>query len=445
MTITKHKKIKNVTFKRRLNTIVLPIQGEIQEVKSGWKKVYVYGEPYTRGYAHGFLLFEELTKIKTVLPFIIKDQLNITISEYMKKNKELIVPIVKKRYHEFYEELRGISHGARYKGVDISIDYLIAWNAFLSLYSYYQDGSNIEKCTAFIACGNATENNDIIMAHNTHSDFATGQLLNIVLHVNPTSGNEFVMQTSAGFIASSTDWFIAKNRIIGCETTISNINYTPVFGAPYFCRIRQVMQYANSLDDCVNIMSENNAGDYACSWLFGDIKSNEIMLFELGLNTYNIQKTKNGVFYGMNNPISFKIRNLETINNSISDISTSSGSRNERLNYLLNTEYYGKINIQNAKIIVSDHYDSFLKKEHIGFRNICRHSESEEEPKKALYGSIDSKITNSKIASEMKFWGRFGSGCGRSFKIKEFVNKYSEYKKWENVVDDFKPYRWVIL
>ena len=45
----------------------------------------------------------------------------------------------------------------------------------------------------------------------------------------------------------------------------------------------------------------------------------------------------------------------------------------------------------------------------------------------------------------MKFWGRFGSGCGRSFKIKEFVNKYSEYKKWENVVDDFKPYRWVIL
>jgi hypothetical protein len=362
----------------------------------------------------------------------------------MKKNKELIVPIVKKRYFEFYEDLRGISDGARYKGVDISIDYLIAWNAFLSLYSYYQDG-NIEKCSAFIACGNATENNDIIMAHNTHSDFATGQLLNIVLHVNPTSGNEFVMQTSAGFIASSTDWFIAKNGIIGCETTISNINYKPLFGAPYFCRIRQVMQYANSLDDCVNIMSENNAGDYACSWLFGDIKSNEIMLFELGLKTYNIQKTKNGVFYGMNNPISFKIRNLETINNSISDISTSSGSRNERLNYLLNTEYYGKINIQNAKIIVSDHYDSFLKKEHIGFRNICRHSESEEESKKALYGSIDSKITNSKIASEMKFWGRFGSGCGRSFKIKEFVNKYSEYKKWENVVDDFKPYRWVIL
>jgi hypothetical protein len=441
---TKEKK-KNVTFKRRLNTVVLPIQGEIQEVKSGWKKVYIYGEPYTRGYAHGYLLFEELNRVKTVLPFIVKEQLNITISEYMKKNKEIIVPIVKKKYFEFYEELRGISDGARYKGVDISVDYLIAWNAFLSLYSYYEDG-NVERCTAFIACGNATENNDIVMAHNTHSDFATGQLLNIVLHVNPKSGNEFVMQTSAGFIASSSDWFISKNGIIGCETTISNINYKPVFGAPYFCRIRQVMQYANSLDDCVNIMSENNAGDYASSWLFGNTTQNEIMLFELGLKTYNIQKTKNGVFYGMNTPISFKIRNLETFQNTVSDISTSSGSRNERLNYLLNEKYYGKINIQNAKLIISDHYDSFLKKEHIGFRNICRHSETEEdESNRALYGSTDSKITNSKMVSEMKFWGRFGSGCGRSFKIKEFVNKYSEYKKWESVVDDFKPYRWVIL
>jgi hypothetical protein len=441
---TKEKK-KNVTFKRRLNTVVLPIQGEIQEVKSGWKKVYIYGEPYTRGYAHGYLLFEELNRVKTVLPFIIKEELNITISEYMKKNKEIIVPIVKKQYFEFYEELRGISDGARYKGLDISVDYLIAWNAFLSLYCYYKHG-NVERCTAFIACGNATENNDIVMAHNTHSDFATGQLLNIVLHVNPKSGNEFVMQTSAGFIASSSDWFISKNGIIGCETTISNINYKPVFGSPYFCRIRQVMQYANSLDDCVNIMSENNAGDYACSWLFGDIKSNEIMLFELGLKTYNIQKTKNGVFYCMNTPISFKIRNLETFQNTVSDISTSSGSRNERLNYLLNEKYYGEINVQNAKIIIGDHYDSFLKKEHIGFRNICLHSEIEEdESNRALYGSIDSKITNSKMVSEMKFWGRFGSGCGRSFKIKEFVNKYSEYKKWENVVDDFKPYRWVIL
>ena len=81
-------KKKNVTFKRRLNTVVLPVQGEIQEVKSGWKKVYIYGEPYTRGYAHGYLLFEELNRVKSVLPFIIKEQLSITISEYMKKNKE---------------------------------------------------------------------------------------------------------------------------------------------------------------------------------------------------------------------------------------------------------------------------------------------------------------------------------------------------------------------
>jgi hypothetical protein len=220
----KNKKVKNVTFKNKVKSVILPIQGEIQEVKSGWKKVYIYGEPYIRGYAHGYLLFEELKRVKIVLPFIIKDQLKITLSEYMNKNKEMIVPIVKTHYFELYEELRGISDGAKRNGVNISVDYLIAWNAFLSLYSYYKDG-NIERCSAFIACGDATENGDIIMAHNTHSDYATGQLLNIVLRVNPTVGNEFVIQTSAGFIASSSDWFISKSGIIGCETTISNINY----------------------------------------------------------------------------------------------------------------------------------------------------------------------------------------------------------------------------
>jgi hypothetical protein len=45
----------------------------------------------------------------------------------------------------------------------------------------------------------------------------------------------------------------------------------------------------------------------------------------------------------------------------------------------------------------------------------------------------------------MKFWGRFGSGCGRHLNIKEFIQKYKIYKKWENVVDDFKSYRWVII
>ena len=65
------------------------------------------------------------------------------------------------------------------------------------------------------------------------------------------------MQTSAGLISSSSDWFLVENGIIGCETTISDINYKPIFGSPYFCRIRDTMQYANSLDECKDILLKN--------------------------------------------------------------------------------------------------------------------------------------------------------------------------------------------
>lgn len=46
---------------------------------------------------------------------------------------------------------------------------------------------------AFIATGEATRTGKIVMAHNVHSDLASGQLLNIVLKITPARGHEFVM------------------------------------------------------------------------------------------------------------------------------------------------------------------------------------------------------------------------------------------------------------
>ena len=420
----------------------IQINGRIIEEKAGWKIIHIYGDSFERGYAHGYLLSNELQSIKKVLPFIVKENFNISLAEYLKKSKQIIYPIVKNQFPELFEELRGISNGAKSRGVIITTDYLIAWNAFLSLYSYYKDGP-IPHCSAFIACGDATEDGKIVMAHNTHSDFATGQLLNIVLKITPTNGNEFTMQTSAGFIASSSDWFLCANGLIGCETTISNINYEPRFGFPYFCRIRQVMQYANTLDDCSRIMIDNNSGDYACSWLFGDINQNEIMLLELGLNVNNIKKMKNGVFYGMNSAISYTLRNLETNDTGMNDVSLSSGSRNNRMDYLLNEKYYGKLNVMNSKLIISDHYDSYLNKDITSFRGICKHCELDETYDYNLFGSVDSKVVDTTMANKMSFAGRFGSGCGRKFSIKKYIEEHPDKTKWLNIVNDIPFYRWV--
>jgi len=437
------KTMKNKTEKR---TISQYIHGKIIDKKDGWVIVNIYGEPYKRGFAHGFLLYKELKQVLQVLPFIVKEQLEISMEEYMKKSNQLIKPIMKKEFREFYRELEGISDGAKSKKVNISTDFLIAWNAFLTLYSYYKDGST-ERCSAFIACGNATEKGDIVMGHNTHSDFATGQILNIVLYVSPTDGYPFVMQTSAGFIASSSDWFLSSSGIIGCETTIANINYKPVFGTPYFCRIRKAMQYGKTMDDYTQILLEKNAGDYACSWLFGDIKKNEIMLFEIGLKIHSIQRTMNGVYYGMNSAIDDELRTKETKDTDFANIQSSSGSRNYRLNYLLKETYYRDINVQIGKKILADHYDVYLSKYILNSRGICKHCEEDADYKDPYYpyGCTDSKIVNSLMASKLSFMGRMGCACGNSFKVKDFIEKHPKYKKWEQVLHDMPKEKWSMI
>lgn len=412
------------------------IRGELLGLVAGWKSIRIYGDPYERGYAHGYLLSKELARVQRSLGFLVREFMKITLTEYKKRCVEVILPIIRDHYPEIFQELRGIAAGS-----SVPLNTLVAWNSFLSM---YPRNAKPNRCSAFIATGTATENGDIIMAHNTHADFITGQLLNIVLRVEPTDGQAFVMQTSPGYVASSSDWFLCANGIIGCETTISSINYDPDFlkGHPYFCRIRKAMQYAGSLDEYVQTMMEHNAGDYACSWQFGDTRTGEIMLFELGLKTHSVERTNNGVFYGMNSAMDFKLRNLETNDVSHIDENTSVGARNNRLNYLLNEKYMGIINLTNSKLILADHYDEIRTTVAPSSRNICKHSEADLH---RFVGCTDGKVVDSKMASKMRFYGRFGSSCGRTLDIGEYVKKHPELAKWKPHLDDFVKHSWTKL
>jgi hypothetical protein len=419
----------------------------INENIEGWKIVHIYGNAYERGFAHGFLLYKELKHVIKTFHFIVKNSLKVSMSKYIKTSNKIIKPILIDQFPEFFDEIRGISAGAKKHGTNISVDLLISWNSYMSLYSYFKDGSAI-KCSAFIATGNATKNGEIIMGHNTHTTFMDGRLQNVIMYVTPSNGHHFVMQTSPGFIASVTDWFLCSTGIIGCETTIANINYKPKFGYPFYCRIRQAMQYGNSLDDYDKIMSTCNAGDYACSWLFGDIKTNEIMLFELALKRKNVEKTKNGVFYGMNSVMDEQIREEETNDKDHKDITTSLGARNQRFDELLNKKYKGKIDIENGKMILADHYDVFLQRESMNRRGICKHVELDPEHcsmRHYPFGCTDAKIVNSSMAHSLSFWGRFGSACGRVFNVKKFIKENPVYKSYEPYLDDIPNYKWIVL
>ena len=65
MSDSNKKKAKNKTVKNK------KVQGRIDFEKSGWKHITIYGEPYDRGYAHGYLLYEDLKRVLTILPFMV--------------------------------------------------------------------------------------------------------------------------------------------------------------------------------------------------------------------------------------------------------------------------------------------------------------------------------------------------------------------------------------
>jgi hypothetical protein len=260
------------------------------------------------------------------------------------------------------------------------------------------------------------------------------------------------MQTSAGFISSSSDWFLCSTGMIGCETTISNENYKTLFSngnSPYFCRIRQAMQYGKTIDDYTSILLKNNEGDYPCSWLLGNINTGEIALFEIMQKQYSLQKTNNGVFYGMNSIIDPVIRTNETTDQHFLDLATSSGARNVRLNHLLNEVYYGKINMSNSKNILSDHYDSFLGKECLGGRCICKHGELNDDSRAgkvySMHGCTDGKVVNTNLAKKLSFWGRIGSSCGRVFHPKDFLKKHPDKKYPKELQQTIVKQPWVLL
>jgi len=444
--------MKSISKKNKVRTtrkIYPKVNGKIIEKKHGWVITEIHGDPYERGYAHGVLLYKELKRIVHSFPFIVKKYFKTSLSNYIKVCKTEVKNVIKNDFPEIYDEIRGISDGAKKMGIIFSVDAIIAWNSTFGMDSFFiKEYEKKERCSAFIATGDSTQNGEIVMAHNTHTDFLGGQLMNVIMHVYPTTGNHFVMQIAPGYVASGSDWFLCSTGIIGCETTIGGTEYKPKFGSPFFCRIRQAMQYGKTLDEYAEIMLKNNAGDYACSWLFGDINTNEIMQFEIGLDKYNINRTKNGLFYGMNSAFDFDLNNSETKDTDFQDISTSSGSRNYRLDALLNNKFYGKINTENAKEIISDHYDVFLNKEIMNGRSICNHAEKDEygtTKRNAFYprGCTDGKVVNSEMARKLDFEGRFGSSCGRIFNVKNHVKNHPEYKDWAPYLENMDNEPWV--
>ena len=430
--------------------------------KNGWKYISIRGLPRERGYAYGYMCAPDFINIQKMLSFFIYETYGKTWETIIDEINHDFYNMTKDDFHEMFEEMSGISDGLNANGCKTTVKEIIAWNFYMSIpywlesvngnksSSRKEGGGARDKCSAFIAVGKDwTKDGGIVVAHNSFTDFIDGQYCYVILDIQPAKGHRIIMQASPCWIWSGTDFFVTSKGIIGTETTIGGfLPYEKKIPIAY--RIRKAMQYGNSLDDYVDILLKGNSGDYANSWLFGDVYSNEVLRIELGLNYHNVERTKNGYFIGFNATYDPRIRNLECANQGFFDIRRHQGARHVRLSDLMD-EYKGKLNIQVAQKIIADHYDVYLKIQNKSSRTVCSHYELD--PREymsapgrpvpfAPHGAVDGFVCDSAMAKRMAICGRFGSSCGTPFIKDKFIREHRQYEMFAPYLVDRPSQPW---
>ena len=109
----------------------------------------------------------------------------------------------------------------------------------------------------------------------------------------------------------------------------------------------------------------------------------------------------------------------------------------------------GKIDVAMAQQFLSDHFDSYQKKEEANERGLCGHSDTSPRGIEvwdwAPYypgGAVQGKATDSDMAAKMQLVARAGHPCGADFHAKEFLAQHPEFAWQAPLLRDMKAGPW---
>jgi len=206
------------------------------------------------------------------------------------------------------------------------------------------------------------------------------------------------------------------------------------------------MQYSDSIDDFAEIMKTGNNGGYANNWLVADRKSNEIASLELGLKNVTLQRTKDGYFCGANFPVNEKLMKEET-DFDPAKLGDSANARRVRWEELM-AEYKGKIDVAAGQKFLSDHWDTYEKKEAPSERTLCGHVDLSPRGMKGWQepygpaGTGQAKVANASMAGEMSFMAAMGHPCGIDFKAAPHLRLHPQFKWQKEYLRDLDSRPW---
>ncbi len=391
--------------------------------QAGWTVLHIEGEPYERGYQHGRLLTNEIT---AYLRCSAQMRGHKAPAEAWNNTRLLVNALFLRRYDkEYLEEMKGIADGAaaagsKFEGRAVDLLDIVAMNAWPEIETL--DGAleatptglegirfkhdqpramppeKAEHCSAFAATGPATADGKIVFGHITMFGLYPSLFYNVWIDIKPAKGHRVLMQTFPGGMNSGMDYYINDAGLMVSETTIAQTRFD-ITGKALASRIRNVMQYADSIDKAIEILKDGNNGLYTNEWLLGDAKTNEIAMFELGTHKSKLYRSsKNewyggteGFYWGCNNAKDLDVR-LETIaslKDAPANLVWRPSNRDEMWQRLYH-ENKGKIDVEFGKRAFTT-------------------------PPVAAYSSLDAKFTTTDLAKGLKTWALYGPPLGKAW------------------------------
>lgn len=390
--------------------------------QNGWTVLHIEGEPYDRGYQHGYLLAQEIGNYIAALS---EHRAGKNPAEYWELYREIVGSLYLRRFdREYLEEMKGIAegaaaNGAKANGRPVDLTDIAGVNLWVELATLGDalratptgtEGLKASRpqaafavppqehhCSAFAATGPATADGKIVFGHITMWNIHQAAHFFVWLDVKPAKGHRIVMQTFPGGIYSGMDYYISSSGLMLTETTLDQTRFDPD-GTPLATRARHALQYADTIDGLVKDLSVRNNGLYTNEWLIGDAKTNEIAVFEQGTSTQRLRRSsKNewlvpgveGFYWGCNNAKDRGVR-LDTfavLDGKPEDVSWRPSDRD--LAWLQwYREHRGKIDAEAGKLAYSAAPLAKLR-------------------------SLDAKVTTSSLAKDLQAHALFGPPYGR--------------------------------
>jgi outer membrane protein assembly factor BamB len=336
----------------------------------GWIYVHVQGDPYERGYQHGYLLSVEIvdmlnrwSNIIHNYPIIKSISKGLSDARFEKMSTtwwDFCTAQCYRMYwdkfpEEYQQEIKGIAdgvaaRGGKLHGRNVNYQDILAMNEmyeFLSklttipkgihpLRTFFQQLQQVvpeishvnvsplietflqqspaHHCNGFVATGNATTQGQLVFSQTTICGGGTwwwtyyiSLRWNVLLDIQPSDGHRIIMPTSPGLIWSDEDYYQNDFGLVLLETTVPQGPFDNK-GLPLSIRARTAMQYGDSIDDMLFSLRYRNDGSMNAVWLLGDTKTGEIARLDLGYRHSAVWRTFNGFYWSANLPRDFRVR-----------------------------------------------------------------------------------------------------------------------------------------